>query len=282
MRVYATGQRAGRRRPAMLLLLLPLAVALLLPGATAVARGTFGSNLRVNHAGDGFYQAFPAVQSAPTGEIYVAWEEWRHLSGSVYFTRSIDHGASFEVEYRVDPAELPGYGEPLLVKWPCLAVDGAGIIYVAWMAWMATGTGQIYCARSVDQGQSFEDPVRVSDTDVGDRAWPGIAGVPAGGVHLVWGDFRNSPYVTDLYTSYSADGTIFSANTKATLLPVGPECTPPLPDIAVGDDPDIVHIVWRHTAYYNQRYIYACRSLDGGETFQPPVEVSHDVWEFGG
>ena len=46
---------------------------------------------------------------------------------------------------------------------------------------------------------------------------------------MVWGDFRNGSEVIDLYIARSDDGTVFSANVKANLEPVGPNCTPPLP-----------------------------------------------------
>ena len=118
----------------------PLAAILLLalsPGPSAAQPGEFGPNLRVNHAGDGFYQDMPQVAVCLDGSIVVVWEEWRHVSGSVYISRSTDGGATFSVERRVDPASLPGYGEPMLVQRPCLAVDGRGIVYVTWIAWVA-------------------------------------------------------------------------------------------------------------------------------------------------
>jgi hypothetical protein len=259
-----------------------LAFALLLAAATAGAQ-TFGPNLRVNHGGDGFNQNTPSVELGPEGQVYILWEDWRHPTGSATFTRSLDNGASFESERRVDPEEAPGYPPPMLVKWPCLAIDGPGIIYVVWVAWEPGQTGRVWCARSSDQGVSFSNPVLVSDSTINDRAWPAAAGDPAGGVHIVWCDFRNGDEVVDLYTSYSVDGTAFSTNVKANVIPVGPTCTPPLPDIAVAHTTSgIVHIVWRHTGSANRRYVYACRSLDGGRSFRMPVEVSHDVWVFDG
>jgi hypothetical protein len=251
--------------------------------AGGVANGqTFGPNLRVNSSGDGFHQTDPEIVVGPEGNLYVAWEDWRHATGSVYLARSVDGGVSFEPEIRVDPASAPGYGTPLLVRWPCLGVDGHGVVYAAWVRWVPGSTGQVYCARSVDQGGSFELPVRVSDSEILDRAWPQMAGDPGGGVHVIWCDFRNGETVVDLYASYSLDGTQFRDNVQANREVVGPTCTPPLPDIAVGGDPPIVHIVWRQTTAGWTRWVYAARSLDGGLTWSLPVEVSHDPWIFDG
>ncbi len=242
--------------------------------------GALGPNTRVNSGGDGYYQGDPDVVVGPEGNVYVVWEEWRHVEGSVYLARSTDGGISFEADLRVDPGDSVAAYRSDLVRFPCVAVDGAGIVYAAWVSWSGSETGSVYCARSVDQGVSFEAPVLVSDSDVNDRAWPRIAGDPRGGVYLVWGDFRNSEDIIDLYTSWSADGTSFTPNVKANLSPVGPSCTPPLPEIAVGDIPGYVYIVWRGGWY--DRWISACRSIDGGATFEPPVQVSYEPWYYGG
>ncbi len=261
--------------------LVVLAVCTLLGAAPAQA-DTFGPNLRVNHAGEGYHQTDPEIVVGPEGTIYAVWEDWRVTTGSVHFTRSLDGGLSFEPERRVDPPQAPGYGTPMLVRWPCLAVDGNGLVYVAWVIWEHGQTGRIYCARSIDEGMSFGSPVLVSDSEQDDRAWPEASGSPGGGVHITWGDFRNGPDVIDLYTAYSPDGTSFRANVKANRIVVGPTCTPPLPDIALGGDPDRVHIVWRHTTTGWNRWIYAARSLDGGLTWELPVEVSHEPWVYDG
>lgn len=277
---HLTAFRPHRLPPLLLWLLLVLPhLALPAPGMTQT--GSFGPNVRVNHGGDGFHQDGPRVAVGPEGNIYVCWEEWRHISGSVYFTRSLDGGVTFETEYRVDPDGSREDGRPILVHWPCLAVDGLGIIFVAWVSWEQGQTGRVYCARSTDQGVSFGDAVLVSDSAISDRAWPAIAADPCGGVYLVWCDFRNGQDIVDLYTSRSNDGIIFTPNVKANLAAVGPTCTPPLPDIAAGDLPGLVHIVWRQT-FGNVRWIYACRSLNWGQSFLPAVPVSHEPWVFGG
>lgn len=249
---------------------------------SAAPADVFGPNLRVNHSGDGFHQEAPQVAVCPDGSIVVVWEDWRHVSGSVYVSRSTDGGTTFSVEQRVDPASLPGYGEPILVQLPNLAVDGQGIVYVTWIAWMPGEPRRIWCARSLDHGQTFGDPVPVSDTMEGDRSWPAATGDPSGGVYVVWGDFRNGTEVIDLYVSRSEDGTAFSANVKANLNPVGPNCTPPLPDIAAAQEPGHVYLAWRQTNAGNLRYVYSARSTDFGVTWQSPVEVSHDPWFYDG
>jgi hypothetical protein len=256
------------------------AIGLALAGPAAA--GTFGANLRVNQSGDGYHQTDPEIVRGPEGNLYVVWEDWRHSTGSVYCARSLDGGASFEPEIRIDPASLPGYGTPMLVRWPCLGVDGNGIVYAAWVMWEPGRMGRVFCARSVDEGATFDPPVLVSDSEVGDRAWPEMTGDPAGGVHIVWCDFRNSPDIVDLYVSYSQNGTAFRPNVKANRQVVGPTCTPPLPDIAMGGDPAVVHLVWRQTNAGWSRWIYAARSLDRGLTWELPVEVSHDPWFFDG
>jgi len=124
--------------------------------------------------------------------------------------------------------------------------------------------------------------VLVSDSSIGDRAWPEIAGAPDGGVHIVWVDFRHGDEVVSLYTSYSEDGTSFRANVKANLEYVGPNCTPPMPDIGISAATGRIHLVWRQSISYSLRHVYSCYSNDGGLTFSPPVAVTEDVWIFDG
>jgi hypothetical protein len=252
------------------------------PGPSSAQSRVFGPDLRVNHSGDTFHQEAPQVAVCLDGSIVVVWEDWRHTSGSVYIARSTDGGATFSVEQRVDPASLPGYGEPILVQWPGLAVDGQGIVYVTWIAWVLGETRRVWCARSLDDGQTFGEPVPVSDTMEGDRSWPATAGDPWGGVYVVWGDFRNGPEVLDLYVSRSDDGSVFSPNVKANLGPISPNCTAPLPDIAAGHDPGRVYLCWRQTNASILRYVYSSRSTDFGVTWQPFVEVSHVPWSYDG
>lgn len=284
MSTHGRGSRPG----AAAMPLLAAAVRLLLTAAAVLgpvrsaAAGSFGANVRVNLSGDGHHQTTPEIVRGPEGNLYALWEDWRHGTGSVYFARSRDGGASFEPDVRVDPATAPGYGTPVLVRWPCLGVDGRGIVYAAWVMWEAGRSGRLFCARSVDAGATFETPVPVSDSDQNDRAWPEMTGDPVSGVHIVWCDFRNSPEIVDLYVSYSRDGKQFRTNVKANRQSVGPTCTPPLPDIAMGEDPNLVHLVWRQTTAGWTRWVFAARSLDGGLHWELPVEVSHDPWVFDG
>jgi len=243
------------------------------PGAPEL----WGPNLRVNHGGGDVHQEDPQLVLGAEGNLYVVWEDWRHPTGSVYFTRSTDGGASFEMERRVDP-EDPSARGLLLVQWPRMAVDGNGVIFVAWVSWQVGETGRVYCAHSSDQGLTFSEQRLVSDSARNDRAWPDIAGLPSGGACLVWGDFRNGEDVIDLYTSRTLDGESFSANVRANQASVGPACTAPWPRISAGGGPGSLILVWRQTLAPNARWIYTCRSSDGGMTFQPAVEVSHDPW----
>jgi hypothetical protein len=234
----------------------------------------FGPNVRVNHFGDGYYQSHPSVPVGPDGTIYAVWEDAGDLHNAIYCARSVDGGATFEEEVRVDGAQH------FLLGWPEAAVDGLGRVFVVWVDWQSGETGRVRCARSCDQGVSFEEPVLVSDVTTGDRYWPAIAGIPSGGCYVVWGDFRNGEDVIDVYFSRSSNGLAFTPNVKANLAPVGPTCTPPLPKVAAGDLPGLVHIVWRQTLGEGDRYVYATRSLNGGDGFQPAVEVSHTPWVY--
>jgi hypothetical protein len=99
---------------------------------------TFSENVNVNdNPGDGL-QFDPVITADSSGNIYIAWRDYRDGNNDIYFTESIDSGNSFSTNIKVnddlvDASQLD----------PSIAVDAEGMIYIAW-ADTRNGNSDIY------------------------------------------------------------------------------------------------------------------------------------------
>jgi hypothetical protein len=105
----------------------------------------------------------------------------------------------------------------------------------------SVGQGSIYISGSIDNGESWSEPVRVTDTPVGHQFFPD-ADALAGRLAVVWQDSRtddcydvqlpigNTPEGTNCgddavhaYVAVSADGVTFGSATQASSVPNNPQ-----------------------------------------------------------
>jgi len=199
----------------------------------------------------------PAIAVDQEGVIYVAWEGETAKNRAIFFSRSTNGGASFE-----PPANLSeSAGDS---KLPTIAAHGRGEVYVAWQD--STGPGrQILFRRSSDGGKSFDSARPPAPQAVGTRA-PAIGVEASGAVIVVWqGTVKGSSGI--VFVRSTDGGRTFSA---PRLL---------VPGVRERQDPGVVaadgaiYLVWRdHVAGLWQ--ILFARSIDGGQTFTPPLNVS--------
>lgn len=122
---------------------------------------------------------------------------------------SDDAGRSWSDPVRVDPP--PGEG-PSHARTPMLAVDGRGVVGVAWYDRRLDpdrACQDVFFTASTDGGRTFAPPLRVSSrtscpgTAGNGRAgesWPmggdysSLAALPGGGFHLLWADSRGGVF----------------------------------------------------------------------------------------
>jgi len=108
------------------------------------AGASFGTNIRVDDTGSSSSrQAEPSIAVDTNGNINIAWRDNRNDDYAIYFTKSIDGGASFASNVRVDSTGvLPSGGQ----YKPSVAVDADGDVYVVWGD-ERNGNSDIYFAR---------------------------------------------------------------------------------------------------------------------------------------
>jgi hypothetical protein len=208
----------------------------------------------------------PSLAVASNGDLYAAWTGFsdgffiasatcRHM-----VTRSTDGGATFGTVVDVDtvqplPDEVPGFAfRPDDNSDPILSIGQGplnGVIFLVWSDYDVDGLplgatitparrcprsdseaydtacqANILLTRSLDQGQTWTPPVKVSDTPPGaESVFPHVDTSPEGLVTIGYYDSRRSTanaHVLDAFVTQSGDGVVFNSSTWASARPIDP------------------------------------------------------------
>jgi hypothetical protein len=144
-----------------------------------------GTHDEVEVAADVCFCCKTAVATGPDGAVYVAW---RHIYPpnirDMAVARSSDGGRTFAAPVRVSEDRWAIDGCP--EDGPSIAVDGRGVLHIAWptMVEGSTPAKGIFYSYSVDGGRTFAPRARVDDESAA-PAHPQIA-VRDDGVAVVW------------------------------------------------------------------------------------------------
>lgn len=228
----------------------------------------------------------------PNGTLYVTYVNLEGAGNDpqeLWLARSTDGGATFSGPF------------PIAGRYAFQAqvvVDRSGTLYVTYLHATAvgllsiTGTPRIVMQRSTDGGQTFSSPVQVSD--------PGRIRVGAatpvidsnGNVDVLYEDFKGdardflnlpgpaweSPFALVLARS-TDHGQSFGRGQEidSNLVPSGRFLVylPQLPSIAAGPNGSL-YVAWADARSGADR-VYLRRSTDGGQTWQPLVNVTGSV-----
>jgi hypothetical protein len=207
---------------------------------------TFGADKSLNEVFDhATHHGRPTIVADGSDTLYVFWEDYRNAShlGDIYCSLSTNGGETFASNVMVD--------DPITVTSrqirPSAVVDGSGIVYVVWEDYRDDAErGNIYGARSVDGGKTFERDVMVDSpfTTSTHHANPAIAVTGGGLVQVVWEDYRDLSEHANIYYSASLDGgKTFSEDVPAgrPVSASGPRLNPA---IAVSQN-GVMHLVWQ-------------------------------------
>ncbi len=124
--------------------------------------------------------------------VHVAWMDAR--SGPcIYYTRSLDCGATWEVDRSITP--VPS-------QFASIAVSGASVHVVYADFRHGEATPQIYYTRSIDNGVNWETEVPLAEAFA---SWYPSVAVAGPHVHAVWPDNRNGD-MAEIYYKHSPDG----------------------------------------------------------------------------
>jgi len=172
--------------------------------------------------GVGVQGSVPVVGAA--GEVYVAWKQ----SNYIRIDRSTDGGVTWGSDVIVSvidpiPSPLPG-ASFRANSFPTLATYRppghlVSHVYVAWADESRGGQGpDVLFTRSTNMGQTWSDPIRVSDDTNQSFQWfPWMAVAPSGEIDIVFFDRRETPNTTRYHTYIARstdDGLTFLPNER--------------------------------------------------------------------
>jgi hypothetical protein len=214
----------------------------------------------------------PSLAFGPEDEIGVVWVDNRRQN--VYFQLYTSDTA----EARTVPIDVSR--SPQIFSWlPRLVMTEQGEVFVLWQEIVFSGGshgGEIFFARSIDGGRTFDAPINLSNTPAGagkgrltEQRWSNgsldlVAGVD-GEILAAWTEYEGA-----LWFSRSVDaGRSFSRPQQVAGDPREPARGPSL---AVGSD-GTIHLAWTVGEDASADIRYA-RSTDRGATFDAPQRVA--------
>jgi hypothetical protein len=215
---------------------------------------TFGANVRVNPAEAGTNHTEPWITFDQAGIVYVAYTRITATAEDIYLTKSLDKGSTFGTPVKINDDSGDYYRGKKEV-----AISKDGEICVVWTDGRnPNGYWDIYFATSTDGGVSFGPNIRVNDDHVANwHGTPSLVIDSAGGINIVWEDFRNNgvtpTYYRDVYYAHSDDGIQFSENVKVNYLPNATWVDCADPNVAI-DSNDNLYIVWADSPYSEINY----------------------------
>jgi len=222
---------------------------------------TFTTNIKVNDANTS--TAHAALTINDDGHILVAWQDERNGNPDIYFAKSIDNGASFGANVRVDDTSVGTSTQSA----PTIGVHkGSGKIYITWTDERDSGIKHIYLAKSTNGGTSFGANIKIDDA--GSITPDNVALVvdDNDNIYVAWKDERNGQ--PDVYFDVSTDGGVsFDVDVKVNDISVSSE----YPALTV-DELGNIYVVWQDERNGNPD-IYFAKSTDGGANFQANIRV---------
>ncbi|MBI5787606.1 MAG: hypothetical protein HZA78_01955 [Candidatus Schekmanbacteria bacterium] len=189
------------------------------------------------------------------GNIHIAWHDYRHGTGEIYYTKLDNNGNTL-----VDDTRLTYGGSSYgIVKSlaPSLGVDSLGNIHIAWTDYRDSDW-EIYYTKLDNNGNTLVDDTRLTS------AWaqsysPSLGIDISDNIHITWEDWRDgNPEI--YYTKLDNNGNTLIDDTRLTYDSAWSET----PELGM-DDFDNVHITWREQRDGN-REIYYTKLDNNGNT----------------
>ena len=196
-----------------------------------------------------------------------------------YFTRSTDNGDSFENPIAINDAAATSGIEFDAVN--SLTVDQTGNIYLAWVdGRRADGNGDIFFAKSTDNGQNFSANVMVNDVnELGADSIqhnPSITVDNSDNVYVSFTDKRLGNVFSEsrVYMAKSSDG---GSSFATESLLAGHDGTCKSHDISTNSSGKLSAAMCAHVAPNWGTWLF--ESIDGGSNFSTPVALC-DVLDY--
>ncbi|NHJ33053.1 MAG: exo-alpha-sialidase, partial [Asgard group archaeon] len=232
---------------------------------TVASSSDFGETWnRVNATGGVGFADKETMTVSNDGTIYVAYDDIDQDNGITYvrITRSTDHGQSFdEISLLADSIT-----DPIDHLAPYITTDSQNDVYVAWLWWVLDAIwGDVYVARSIDQGLTFTTPVDINADSENGTFTVSLDGRPKKAtlpvirfdsndrLYCLWAELIDSDQSWGIFLRYSDDyGLTWSDKYTINQIEAGNQWQPDM-DI---DSQDRLHIVYydEQGSYYRPYY----------------------------
>jgi hypothetical protein len=149
-----------------------------------------------------------------SGRAYIVWRAYGAVS-AVSLVRSLDNGVTWSTAQDIalgGSEPLPPFGSDRINDFPAIAVSPTdGSLHVVYASLQTADFGDVYYARSTDQGLNWSVPVTLNTAPGLDRAqfFPWISAGADGGLDAIWYDQRagvEGSDLTDVLATHSEDG----------------------------------------------------------------------------
>ncbi len=230
---------------------------------SADAGSSWGPALRLTNApGDSHYPSIAVAGDA----VHVVWWDTRAGVPQIFYKRSGDGGLTWS-------ADAPITNSPAPAAYPSVAVWG-GSVHVVYVGGDAQSS-EVYYVRSLDDGQTWQPPRRLSDLP--DNSWVPTVAVSGPNVYVAWSDTRHGGSQVSLEEEYfvrSTDGgATWGPNVRLTFDPPGQPANSWAPSLTAAGA--FVWLVWFDERDGNFE-IYTKRSTDFGVTWSADQRLTFD------
>lgn len=201
----------------------------------------------------------PEIAINPSNAVNVAWQEGSFGANVIKFSRSTDGGQTFSEPRQVST----GTGN---ATEAAIATDGQGRISVAWVD-ESPGHAEAFYARSTDNGETFSEPIDVSNFKDGDIHKPTLTTFR----NVVYLAFQNGDLFGEesikneqVYLSRSDDAGVSFADAEQVSRAqnsVGRAHSPAM----VVDSQGVLHIAWIDASIIgnDEGLLFYCNTSDG-------------------
>jgi len=183
--------------------------------------------------------------------LHVVWCDWRDPIAAIYYKRSINSGSNWSTDTRISTTN--DSLEASII--PSIAVSDTHV-HVVWTDARNEYCYEIYYDRSLDNGTTWGNDIRLTSNDSASSALPCIA-VSGSNIHVVWQDMRDG--INEIYYIRSTNNGVRWGN--ETRLTSNDSMSSKHPSIAVSDSN--VHVVWEDTKDGNYEIYYICSTNNG-------------------
>jgi hypothetical protein len=216
------------------------------------------------------YFSYPtqwAIAADPSDRVHIVWYDLRdpQFASEVYYKRSLDNGGTWGADTRLTT------GSSYWQETPCIVADNSGRLHVVYSEFVISGgfSPDIHYKRSLNGGSSWQAQTTIASVYGDFSGHTSLASDLGNGVFVLYCHQTGSSFnqIDNFFVGSTNGGLTWGSPYQLT------NSKTALWGSIAADTLGKVHIVYVE-APSGQRQLFYRRSLDQGQTFQPPVQLT--------